>query len=107
MVARRSAPTTSTPVGSPRRRWSIPFCIWFPLAIFAATRLVNFIMISLAARHQVALYQTIPGYYVNTPMPASPSYLSVVTNWDGQMVRAYRHAWLWRALSVVVWGCDC
>jgi hypothetical protein len=84
MVARRSATTTSTPVGSPQRRWSIPFCIWFPLAIFAATRLVNFIMISLAARHQVALYQTIPGYYVNTPMPASPSYLSVVTNWDGQ-----------------------
>lgn len=41
-------------------------------------------MISLAARHQVALVDTIPGFYVNTPMPASPGYLSVITNWDGQ-----------------------
>lgn len=68
----------------PWRRWSIPFHLWFPLAIFATTRLANFIMISLAARHQVGLSSTFAGYYVNTPMSASPGYLSVITNWDGQ-----------------------
>jgi hypothetical protein len=66
------------------RLWRIPFRFWFPIAIFATGRLVNVIMISLAARHQVALVDTIPGYYVNTPSPASPGYLSVITNWDGQ-----------------------
>lgn len=85
MVAVANAHTRAKVDGSPpRRRWSIPFFVWFPLATFAATRLLNFIMISLAARHQVALSETIPGYYVNTPMSASPGYLSVVTNWDGQ-----------------------
>jgi hypothetical protein len=41
-------------------------------------------MISLSARTQVALTHTLPGYYVYAPTPASPSYLSAITNWDGQ-----------------------
>jgi hypothetical protein len=69
---------------TPWRRWNIPFRFWFPLAIFGTTRFANFIMISLAAKRQVMLPDSFPGYYVNTPMPASPDYLSVITNWDGQ-----------------------
>lgn len=85
MVSRANARTGPKLARSPsRRQRSIPFCIWFPVTIFAMTRLINFIMISLAAKHQVALPGTLPGYYVNSPMPASPGYLSVITNWDGQ-----------------------
>jgi len=48
------------------------------------TRLIDFVMISLSARTQVALTHTLPGYYVYAPTPSSPSYLSAITNWDGQ-----------------------
>ena len=60
------------------------FGTWFPLSVFALTRLIDFVMISLSARTQVALTHTLPGYYVYTPTPASPGYLDAITNWDGQ-----------------------
>jgi len=61
-----------------------PFGTWFPLSVFALTRLIDFVMISLSARTQIALTHTLPGYYVHTPTPASPGYLDAITNWDGQ-----------------------
>ena len=42
-------------------------------------------MITLLAREQPAVdASSISGYYVHSPMQASPGYLSVITNWDGQ-----------------------
>jgi len=41
-------------------------------------------MISLSARTQFALAHAYPDYYVYTPTPASPGYLTAITNWDGQ-----------------------
>ena len=67
------------------------FGTWFPLSVFALTRLIDFVMISLSARTQVALTHTLlgphipfPGYTVYSPTPASPNYLTAITNWDGQ-----------------------
>ena len=64
-----------------------PFRTWFPLSVFALTRFINFVMISLSARTQIALSHSYPGntgYLVYSPSPASPPYLSAITNWDGQ-----------------------
>ena len=64
-----------------------PFGTWFPLAVFALTRFINFVMILLSARTQIALTHSYPGnsgYMVYAPSPASPGYLSAITNWDGQ-----------------------
>lgn len=61
-----------------------PFGIWFPLSVFALTRFINFVMISVSARTQVVLTHTLQEYYVYTPTQASPGYLSAITNWDGQ-----------------------
>lgn len=66
------------------------FGTWFPLTVFALTRLIDFVMISLSARTQIALTHTLPGYIVSpgytvySPTPASPGYLTAITNWDGQ-----------------------
>jgi len=57
------------------------------LAIFALTRFIDFVMISLSARTQIALthsYAGNSGYMVYSPAPASPGYLTAITNWDGQ-----------------------
>jgi hypothetical protein len=64
-----------------------PFRTWFPLSVFALTRFINFVMISLSARTQIALTHSYPGnsgYMVYSPSPASPAYLTAITNWDGQ-----------------------
>ena len=60
------------------------FGTWFPLSVFALTRLIDFVMISLSARTQIALTHTLPLYTVYSPTPASPGYLTAITNWDGQ-----------------------
>ena len=55
------------------------------LAIFALTRLYGFVVIALAARHQVALPSPAhPGIYQFSAHPDSPGYLGLITNWDGQ-----------------------
>ena len=63
------------------------FGTWFPLSVFALTRFIDFVMISLSARTQMALthsFRGIGGYMVYSPAPASPGYLTAITNWDGQ-----------------------
>jgi len=82
-LAAESSEELSTSLG--RKPFTRPhFGTWFPLSVFALTRLIDFVMISLSARTQVALTHTLPGYYVYTPTPASPGYLDAITNWDGQ-----------------------
>jgi hypothetical protein len=61
--------------------------VWFPLTVYALTRLVDLILVLIAARHQIALSQDVPGlagYKVWDPSPASPGYGSLASNWDGQ-----------------------
>ena len=66
-------------------RLRVPLSIWLPLAIFALTRLYAFVVISLAARQQVALPSPDhPGIYQFSAHPGSPGYLGLITNWDGQ-----------------------
>ena len=76
-------------ISAPKTRASgrvrVPLSIWLPLAIFALTRLYGFVVIALAARHQVALPSPDhPLTYQFTAHPASPGYLGLITNWDGQ-----------------------
>ena len=66
-------------------RVRVPLWIWLPLTIFVVTRLYGFVVIALAARHQVALPSPDhPGVYQFTAHPDSPGYLGLITNWDGQ-----------------------
>lgn len=60
--------------------------VWFPLAVFAVTRLVDVILIVIAARQQIALSAGASGagYKIWEPSPASPGYGGVASNWDGQ-----------------------
>lgn len=63
------------------------YAVWFPLAVYAATRLIDVLFILIAARHQIALSTGLPslaGYKIWEPSPASPSYGAVASNWDGQ-----------------------
>jgi hypothetical protein len=45
--------------------------VWFPLTVYAVTRLIDLVFILIAARHQVDL-------------PQGGAYGSVASNWDGQ-----------------------
>ncbi len=66
-------------------RVRVPLAIWLPLLIFALTRLYGFVVIVIAARHQVALPSPDhPGIYQFTAHPDSPGYLGLIANWDGQ-----------------------
>lgn len=65
----------------------IPTSVWLPLAIFAATRAFDFVVLVVAAKSQPALSLNF-GQYLQSPMPASPGYLGVITNWDGQWYKS-------------------
>lgn len=76
---------TSAPMTLRLGRVAVPLSIWLPLAIFALTRLYGFVIIAVAARHQVALPSPQhPGIYQFSAHPSSPGYLGLITNWDGQ-----------------------
>jgi hypothetical protein len=49
--------------------------VWFPLAVYAIARLIDLVLILIAARHQVDL-------------PKTGAYGSVASNWDGQWYRS-------------------
>jgi len=55
--------------------------------VYAITRLIDFVLIVIAAHHQIAIPKGaagMAGYHVWAPSPASPGYGSVASNWDGQ-----------------------
>jgi hypothetical protein len=60
------------------------FAVWFPLAVYAAARLIDAVFIIVAARHQIALSGNLDGYHITLPSPAAPGYPAVASNWDGQ-----------------------
>ena len=72
-----------------RRRASlgVPYDVWFPLVVFAATRAVDALLIVAASPHQVALIGRDPSYHLNYPSPADPGYSLIAANWDGQWYR--------------------
>jgi hypothetical protein len=85
MVVTAGPARTAVPATLRCGRLRVPRSIWLPLTIFAVTRLYDFVVISWAARQQVALPSPAhPGIYQFTAHPASPGYLALITNWDGQ-----------------------
>jgi hypothetical protein len=83
--ARTSTPTSLGEARLRVGRLAVSLSIWLPLTIFALTRLYGFVIIAVAARQQVALPSPDhPGIYQFTAHPASPGYLGLITNWDGQ-----------------------
>jgi hypothetical protein len=62
----------------PRLQWWL-----LPLAILAATRVVDVFVIAHAAHAQVAMDGSY-GIHVERPKPADPGYWAALTNWDGQ-----------------------
>lgn len=63
-----------------------------PLAVFAVSRLVSGVLLGIGASRQAAI-EAVPVvdadfYKVAVPTPASPGYLGVVSNWDGQWFRS-------------------
>lgn len=57
--------------------------VLIPLSIWLGFTLVSAVFLAVGASHQVALARSAPGYEVVDPTPASPGYLGVVANWDG------------------------
>jgi hypothetical protein len=65
----------------------VSYQVWFPLTVYVAVRLVDTILILIAARHQIALPKGatgLPGFFIWESSPATPGYGSVASNWDGQ-----------------------
>jgi hypothetical protein len=60
---------------------------WVPLVVFASSRVVDTVLLLIAAQEQVALSGTRIDYYVYDPEPADPGYLGIVSNWDAQWYR--------------------
>ena len=61
--------------------------VWFPLTVYAIARLVDLVLILMAARHQIAIpagASNLAGYHIWEPSPAAPGYGQVASNWDGQ-----------------------
>lgn len=80
---------TTAPVRSrlAATRPRVGYAVWFPLAVYAIARLVDVILVLVAARHQVPLTRGatgLAGYNIWESSQASPVYGTVASNWDGQ-----------------------
>ena len=77
-------PEPGSDISASWRRW-----LWVltPLAVFAVSRIISTIFLIIGAKDQVAIGVASP-FHVTVPAPASPGYLGVVSNWDGQWYRA-------------------
>jgi hypothetical protein len=74
--------------GDRKRMWDVPASVWLPLAIFVATRAFDFVVLLIASKSQPALPVTSGQIFMQSPMTASPGYLGVITNWDGQWYKS-------------------
>jgi hypothetical protein len=64
--------------------WWRRFEIWFPLAVFAATRLFTVVVVIICQRAQIALPAPNGIVRIMFPTDAAPGYWVVMGNWDGQ-----------------------
>ncbi len=72
----------STPVARPA--WWRRFEVWFPLAVFAATRVFTVVVVLIAQRSQIALPAPNGILRIMFPTDKAPGYWVVMGNWDGQ-----------------------
>lgn len=63
------------------------FGVWFPVLVYAVSRLVVWVAGTMLSHDQMALYIGQPLIRISYPQPADPGYLSLMTNWDGQWYR--------------------
>lgn len=63
------------------------FGFWFPLAVYAVSRLYVLVAGIILARYQIALPIGLERIRISYPLPADPGYLAAMTNWDGQWYR--------------------
>jgi len=61
--------------------------LWFPLLVYALTRLFAVVAVMMAGRHQIAIPPGLPFYHVSSPTGSAPGYWTIMTNWDGQWYR--------------------
>ena len=73
-----SAPATA---GTP---WWRRFEIWFPLAVFAASRIFTVIVVLICQRSQIALPAPNGILRIMYPTDGAPGYWVAMANWDGQ-----------------------
>ncbi len=64
--------------------WWRRFEIWFPLAVFAATRLFTAVVVLICQRAQIALPAPNGIVRIMFPTDTAPGYWVVMGNWDGQ-----------------------
>jgi len=73
-----SAPATA------RTPWWRRFEIWFPLAVFAASRIFTVIVVLICQRSQIALPAPNGILRIMYPTDGAPGYWVAMANWDGQ-----------------------
>lgn len=59
-----------------------------PLAIYLVATIVSAIFLAIGASRQAALPVMGPAHDVSFPLPASPGFFGVMSNWDGQWFRS-------------------
>ena len=64
--------------------WWRRFEIWFPLAVYAATRLFTVVVVLITQRSQIALPAPNGILRIMFPTDKAPGYWVVMGNWDGQ-----------------------
>lgn len=79
------SPAASVQVGAPERLATLIYSReWvIPLGIFLISRVVTTFYLLIGASHQTAINNN-PAFHTFVPLPASPSYGTITTNWDGQ-----------------------
>ncbi|HET7399747.1 MAG TPA: hypothetical protein VFJ94_14615 [Intrasporangium sp.] len=63
------------------------FGVWFPVLVYAVSRLLVWVAGSVLSHDQMALHLGQELIRITYPQAADPGYLSVMTNWDGQWYR--------------------
>lgn len=63
------------------------FAFWFPVLVYAASRVYVLLCVTVLAHHQIALGPGLDSIRIAFPTPADPGYLVAMTNWDGQWYR--------------------
>ena len=74
-------PRTADAPGTP---WWRRFPLWFPLAVYAVTRLIDAVYFAIMQRSQIPMVPGNGAARVIFPTPAAPGYWPLMANWDGQ-----------------------
>jgi len=76
-----AVPASGDAPGTP---WWRRFGVWFPLAVYAVTRLIDAVYFAIMQRSQIPMVPGNGAARVIFPTPAGPGYWPVMANWDGQ-----------------------